>query len=141
MTTTAIVEAIRISLGKTFPVDRTGVEALCDVNLKVEAGEFVALMGHSGSGKSKLLNILGAMDTPTRGEVRLGVSVVSRMTEGERARLRCRGIGFVFQPFNLLPTLNALENVEIALRFAHVRRMDRKTARVSCWRAWASSKD
>ena len=121
---TATVEAI--SVGKTFPVDGTGVEALRDVNLKVAAGEFVVLTGPSGSGKSTLLHMLGAMDIPTQGEVRFEGRVVSRMTEGERTRLRCRGIGFVFQTFNLLPTLNALENVEIALRFAHVPRMSRK---------------
>jgi putative ABC transport system ATP-binding protein len=121
---TPIVEAV--SLGKIFPIDGTGLEALRGVNLRVDAGEFVVIMGPSGSGKSTLLHMLGAMDIPTHGEVRLGGRVVSRMREGERTRLRRHGIGFVFQTFNLLPTLNAQENVEIALRFAHVPRKDRR---------------
>jgi putative ABC transport system ATP-binding protein len=124
MKMTPIVEAV--SLGKIFPIDGTGLEALCDVNLRVDAGEFVAIMGPSGSGKSTLLHMLGAMDIPTDGEVRLGGKIVSRMREGERTRLRRHGIGFVFQTFNLLPALNALENVEIALRFARVARIDRR---------------
>jgi putative ABC transport system ATP-binding protein len=119
-----IVEAVR--LGKNFQTDGTMVEALCDVNLRVDAGEFVAIMGPSGSGKSTLLHLLGAMDIPTHGEVSFDGRAVSRLREGERTRLRCRGIGFVFQTFNLLPILNALENVEIALRFARVSRHERR---------------
>lgn len=115
---TTIVETN--SLWKIYPLDGTGVEALRGVNLTVEAGEFVALVGPSGSGKSTLLHLIGAMDTPTRGEVRLNGHNLSQMSDAARTRLRCIEIGFVFQTFNLLPTLTAQENVEIALRLAGV---------------------
>ena len=105
---------------KIYPMDGTSVEALRGVELKVEAGEFIALVGPSGSGKSTLLHLLGAMDTPTRGEVRLNGHSLAQMSDAQRTRLRCREIGFVFQTFNLLPTLSALENVEIALRLAGI---------------------
>jgi putative ABC transport system ATP-binding protein len=105
-----------------YPMDGTSVQALRGVDLSVEAGEFVALVGPSGSGKSTLLHLIGAMDTPTRGDVLLDGMNLAHMGEGERTRVRCHQIGFVFQTFNLLPTLTALENVEIALRLAGVSR-------------------
>jgi putative ABC transport system ATP-binding protein len=113
-------------LWKVYPMDGTSVEALRGVNLAVEAGEFVALVGPSGSGKSTLLHLVGAMDTPTRGKVRLDGRDLAQMDDVARTRLRCREIGFVFQTFNLLPALNALENVEIALRLAGVPRRERR---------------
>ena len=115
---TPIVETY--DLWKVYPMNGTGFEALRGVNLTVRAGELVALVGPSGSGKSTLLHVLGAMDTPTRGEVRLNGRSLAQMSDAERTRLRCREIGFVFQTFNLLPMLSALENVEIALRLAGV---------------------
>lgn len=104
-------------LWKIYPMDGTQVEALRGVNLTVQEGEFVALVGPSGSGKSTLLHLLGAMDRPTRGEVLFAGKNLGTLRDGERTRLRCHAIGFVFQTFNLLPTLTASENVEIALRF------------------------
>jgi len=114
-------------LWKVYPLDGTGVEALRGVSLTVEAGEFVAVMGPSGSGKSTLLHLIGAMDTPTRGEVWLNGRNLAQMSEAGRTRLRCREVGFVFQTFNLLPALSALENVEIALRLAGVPGRERRT--------------
>jgi putative ABC transport system ATP-binding protein len=98
-------------LWKIHPMDGTGVEALRGVNLAVEPGEFVALVGPSGSGKSTLLHLLGAMDTPTRGEVVFEGKNLAAFSDGERTQLRCRQIGFVFQTLNLLPTLTAFQNV------------------------------
>ena len=122
---TTIVETH--DLWKIYPMDGTSVKALRGVNLTVEAGEFVALVGPSGSGKSTLLHLIGAMDTPTRGEVSLNGCNLSQANDAERTRLRCHEIGFVFQTFNLLPTLSALENVEIALRLASVPGQERRT--------------
>jgi len=107
-------------------MDGMAVEALRGVNLVVEAGEFVALVGPSGSGKSTLLHLIGAMDTPTRGEVHLNGRTLAQTNDAGRTRLRCHEVGFVFQTFNLLPTLSALENVEIALRLAGVSRRERR---------------
>jgi len=113
-------------LWKVYRMDGMVVEALRGVNLVVEAGEFVALVGPSGSGKSTLLHLMGAMDTPTRGEVHLNGHNLAYTSDAERTRLRCREVGFVFQTFNLLPTLSALENVEIALRLAGISRRERR---------------
>jgi len=112
-------------LWKIHPMDGTGVEALRGVNLAVEPGEFVALVGPSGSGKSTLLHLLGAMDTPTRGEVVFEGKNLAAFSDGERTQLRCRQIGFVFQTFNLLPTLTAFQNVELPLRLARVPTRER----------------
>lgn len=113
-------------LWKVYPLGKRKVEALRGVDLNVESGELVAVVGPSGSGKSTLLHLIGALDTPTRGEVYVDGMSLSQMSDGERTHLRCRQIGFVFQMFNLMPTLTALENVEIALRLAGVGRSVRR---------------
>ncbi len=114
-------------LWKIYPMDeRPSVQALRGVNLSVQPGEFVAFVGPSGSGKSTLLHLIAAMDTPTRGEVCIDGVNLAQMSDGERTRLRCHQIGFVFQTFNLLPVLTALENVEIALRLAGISRSARR---------------
>jgi putative ABC transport system ATP-binding protein len=98
------------------------VRAVQGVSLKVDAGEFVSIMGPSGSGKSTLMHLLGALDTPTTGEVLFRGKALSKMSDRELSYLRRSQIGFVFQFFNLLPTLTAVENVALPLLLAGVRR-------------------
>ena len=100
---------------KHYPQGRRIVKALNGVSLKIEAGEFVSIMGPSGSGKSTLMHLLGALDTPTSGEVFFQNRPLHQMTDKELAALRRTRIGFVFQFFNLLPTLSAVENVALPL--------------------------
>ena len=101
------------------------VPVLTDVSLRVEDGEYLAIMGPSGSGKSTLMNIIGCLDLPTEGEFHLGGEDVLKMNENSVADLRNRMIGFVFQNFNLLPRETALENVALPLLYAGVSRRER----------------
>ena len=100
---------------KWYTTGEQTVKALDDVNLTVEAGEMAAILGRSGSGKSTLMNLLGCLDTPTRGSYLLAGQAVSSMTEGQLSAVRNRTVGFIFQSFHLLPQLTALENVELPL--------------------------
>jgi putative ABC transport system ATP-binding protein len=102
-------------VSKTYGSGATEVHALREVELTVEPGELVAVMGPSGSGKSTLLTIAGSLEEPTSGEVTVGGVPLSSLRRSERAALRRRAIGYVFQDFNLLPGLNALENVTLPL--------------------------
>ena len=103
------------AVSKTYQDGADEVHALCDVDLVVEPGRMVAVMGPSGSGKSTLLTIAGALETPTTGEVLVGGLPLGGMSGEDRARLRRRAIGYVFQDFNLLPGLTAAENVALPL--------------------------
>jgi putative ABC transport system ATP-binding protein len=100
-----------VDIVKTYRIGRLEIPALRSVSLTIERGEFVTIMGPSGCGKSTLLNIIGCLDTPTRGEYRLKGKTVSRLTDNQLSEIRSREIGFVFQTFNLLPRHTILENV------------------------------
>ncbi len=94
------------------------LEVLRDVNLHIKQGEMVAIMGHSGSGKTTMLNLIGCLDIPTSGSYYLEDREVSRLNRGELAQVRAKKIGFIFQTYNLLPQLSALANVELGMRYA-----------------------
>ncbi len=113
------------NLNKTYIMGAEKVEALKNVTLEIAKNEYVALMGPSGSGKSTLMNLLGCLDTPTSGEYWLNGIEVSTMDDGDLAEVRNKQIGFVFQTFNLMPRLSALENVALPLVYAGVSREER----------------
>ncbi len=112
-------------LEKEFRRDGFSITALHKINLEVRRGEFVALMGPSGSGKSTLLHLIAAMDRPTGGEIRVLGQDLRSLSDREIARWRNRHIGFVFQTFNLIPVLTAIENVELPLKLTHLSRKER----------------
>ncbi|KAB1063558.1 ABC transporter ATP-binding protein [Salibacter halophilus] len=112
-------------IAREYSIGNQLVKALQSVSLTIDKNEYVALMGPSGSGKSTLMNILGCLDTPTRGEYILNKQRVSQLSDDELAEIRNKEIGFVFQTFNLLPRYSALDNVALPLVYAGMKRSDR----------------
>ncbi len=113
-------------IAKIYQVGMEEVHALRDVSVNIDKNEYVAIMGPSGSGKSTLMNILGCLDTPTKGLYTFTGKNVSDMNDNELASIRNKEIGFVFQTFNLLPRSNALHNVELPLIYAGVGKEERR---------------
>lgn len=117
--------AIR-GLSKSYQMGRNEVRALTGLDIDVAQGAFLSVMGPSGSGKSTLLNLIGGLDRPTSGSLRVGDSDLSALDENALAAYRCRTVGFIFQSFNLIGTMTALQNVEFPMLFAQVSRDERR---------------
>ena len=113
---------------KIYPMGDTEVRALDGVSFEINEGEFVAIVGQSGSGKSTAMNIIGCLDVPTSGTYELGDTDVSTMDDDQQAEIRNKMLGFIFQQYNLIPTLNVLENVELPLLYGGLSATERKEA-------------
>ncbi len=113
-------------LSKSFQASHGTVHALRDVSFTVETGEFASIIGKSGSGKSTLLSLLGALDTPTSGQIMVDGVDIAKLSASEQTKYRAHKIGFVFQHYNLIPNLSAIENVMLALEFGGTPRNERQ---------------
>lgn len=119
-------DLIRLThLKKTYNIGECTIFALNDITFHVKSGEFISIVGQSGSGKSTLMNIIGCLDVPTSGEYFLNNELTSNMTGNQLSTIRNTNIGFIFQGFNLIPNLNALENVELPLIYRGMNKKDR----------------
>ena len=111
---------------KTYQMGDTLIRAANDISMKIERGEFVAIVGQSGSGKSTCMNIIGCLDVPTSGTYLLDGQDVGQMNKNQLAAIRNKMLGFIFQQYNLLPKLTLLENVEVPLMYAGVPKAERR---------------
>ena len=111
---------------KTYSMGESEVHALRGISFQIEQGEFLSIMGPSGSGKSTCMNMIGCLDRPTSGLVEINGEETAKMTEKELAVLRNQTVGFVFQQYHLIPSMNVLENVMLPLKYAHVEHSERK---------------
>jgi len=125
---TPIVELAAVE--KEYPLGNTRVQALVGVDLTIQRGEFMSIAGPSGSGKTTALNLIGCVDVPTRGDVRIDGQSVKDATESELTKLRLRKLGFIFQSFNLVPVLDVFQNVELPLLLQGGLRSQERRARV-----------
>jgi len=110
---------------KTYKMGETEIKAVCDANLDIKRGDFIAIIGPSGSGKSSMMNLVGALDLSTKGDIFLDGQNIEHLPESDLAQIRGKKIGFVFQTFNLLPTLNAIENIALPMIFHGIRKEER----------------
>lgn len=111
---------------KVYHIGEVDVQALRGVNLNIKQGEFLAILGKSGSGKSTLLNQVGCLDTPTKGKIHLGEFDIQELAESDLAQIRGKKIGFIFQAFNLISTLTALQNVTLPMVFQNIDKEQRE---------------
>lgn len=114
------------NLSKIYHMGSERVNAVCDVNLSIKRGEFIAIVGPSGSGKSTMMNMVGALDLATKGDIYLDGLDIEKVSESSLAQIRGKKIGFIFQTFNLIPTLNAIENVALPMIFQGVSKSKRE---------------
>ncbi len=114
------------NVAKYYEMGETIVKALNGINIKINKGDFIAIMGPSGSGKSTALNLVGSLDLPTKGKISLDKNNISYLTESELAQLRGRKIGFIFQSFNLIPNLTAKENIMLPMIFQNIGQEERE---------------
>jgi putative ABC transport system ATP-binding protein len=119
-------EIIRLdNICKSYRMGSAVIQAVCDASLSIHKGEFVAIVGPSGSGKSTMMNMVGALDLASKGEIFLDGIDIEHVSESRLAQIRGKRIGFIFQTFNLIPTLNALENVALPMTFQNIPRWKR----------------
>lgn len=118
-----IIELRNVS--KIYHLGNSEINALSDVNLKIQKGDFIAIVGPSGSGKSTLMNLVGALDLSSKGDIFLDNQNIEHLIESDLAQIRGKKIGFVFQTFNLIPTLNAIENIALPMIFHGIPRKER----------------
>jgi len=113
------------SVSKIYNLGQTVVKALDNISLIIYENDYISIMGPSGSGKSTLMNIIGCLDVPTKGDYKFNSELISEMNDNQLANIRNQKIGFVFQTFNLLPKLNAMQNVEVPLIYSSLGKKDR----------------